>query len=285
MVSQRFIRTVGLLGRRHSLSRQGAPALTVSGSGTEVPKHRGVRVRGRSFRDSAGDPVSGSELCRVASKTLAGITAFVTGCISAGGYLGIVGMMAIESACIPLPSEVIMPFSGFLVWEGRFNLWLTGLAGAVGCVVGSVAAYWIGYWGGRRLVHRYCRYFLVSAKDLQRADQWFDRYGEATVFFSRLLPLIRTFISLPAGIAHMHFGRFVLYTFLGSFLWCLALSYFGYRLGKHWESLRTYFHEFDIVIVAAIVLAIAWWVWRHVKHEREMLATEESMAAAPQPRE
>jgi membrane protein DedA with SNARE-associated domain len=208
----------------------------------------------------------------VASRILAAITGFVTGTISAMGYLGIVGLMAIESACIPLPSEVIMPFSGFLVSQGRFDLWLTGLAGAVGCVVGSVVAYVVGYWGGRPLVHRYRRYLLISARDLERADQWFARYGDATVFFSRLLPVIRTFISLPAGIARMRFGRFCIYTFLGSFPWCLALSYLGYRAGQHWESLRTYFHDLDVVILAALVAGVVWWIWRHVKHERE--ATE-----------
>ena len=218
----------------------------------------------------------------MASKILAAITAFIIGTISSLGYLGIIALMAIESACVPLPSEVIMPFSGFLVWEGQFNLWLTGLAGAVGCVVGSVIAYWVGYWGGRPLVQRYRRYLLISGRDLQRADGWFDRYGDSTVFFSRLLPLIRTFISLPAGIARMHFGRFVLYTFLGSFPWCLALSYLGYRMGRHWESLRTYFHDFDMVILLAIAAGIGWWIWRHIKHERET-PSQRAAAATERP--
>jgi membrane protein DedA with SNARE-associated domain len=204
----------------------------------------------------------------VASKTLGTITASIIAAISSLGYLGIVALMAIESACIPLPSEVIMPFSGFLVWEGQFNLWLTGLAGAAGCVVGSTAAYWVGYWGGRPLVRRYRRYILVSSRDLTRADHWFERYGDSTVFFSRLLPVVRTFISLPAGIARMPFGRFCLYTFLGSFPWCLGLSYLGYRLGRHWEALRTYFHDLDVVILIAIAAVVGWWIWRHVSHEK-----------------
>ena len=203
----------------------------------------------------------------MASKTLGAITAFIIGAISSLGYLGIVALMAIESACIPLPSEVIMPFSGFLVWEGQFNLWLTGLAGAAGCVVGSAAAYWAGYWGGRPLVRRYRRYLLISSRDLTRADHWFERYGDSTVFFSRLLPVVRTFISLPAGIARMRFERFCLYTFLGSFPWCLGLSYLGYRMGEHWETLRTYFHDLDVVILIAIAGVIGWWIWRHVRHE------------------
>lgn len=212
----------------------------------------------------------------MASKILAGITAFITGTISAAGYLGIVLLMAIESACVPLPSEVIMPFSGYLVSQGRFDLWLTGLAGAVGCVVGSVAAYWVGYFGGRPLVRRYRRYLFISAKDLNRADDWFARYGDATVFFSRLLPVVRTFISLPAGIARMRFGRFCVYTFLGSYPWCLALAYLGERMGAHWEGLRAYFHDFDYVILGVLVLGVVWWVRRHLAHERE-----EALSDAP----
>lgn len=208
----------------------------------------------------------------MASKILAAVTAFITGTISSAGYLGIVGLMAIESACIPLPSEIIMPFSGFLVWQERFDLWLTGLAGAVGCVVGSQVAYAVGYWGGRPLVHRYRRYFLISARDLALADSWFERYGDSTIFFSRLLPVVRTFISLPAGIARMRFWRFCLYTFLGSFPWCLGLSYLGYRAGMHWQELRRYFHDLDIVILIAIIAGLAWWVGRHIKHGREEAA-------------
>jgi membrane protein DedA with SNARE-associated domain len=210
----------------------------------------------------------------MASKILATITAFITGTISASGYLGIVLLMGIESACVPLPSEVIMPFSGYLVSQGRFNLWLTGLAGAVGCVVGSAAAYWVGYYGGRPLVHRYRRYLLISARDLRRADSWFVRYGDATVFFSRLLPVVRTFISLPAGIARMRFGRFCVYTFLGSFPWCLGLAYLGERMGRHWESLRTYFHDLDYLILGLLVLGVVWWVWRHISHERAEVLNE-----------
>lgn len=218
----------------------------------------------------------------MASRILLAITAFITGTISAMGYLGIAVLMAIESACIPLPSEVIMPFSGFLVWEGRFDLWLTGLAGAVGCVVGSAVAYWVGYYGGRPLVRRYRRYLLISAQDLERADRWFERYGDSTVFFSRLLPVIRTFISLPAGIARMPFGRFTIYTFLGSFPWCLALSYLGYRAGRHWEDLRRYFHDFDVVILVGLVAAVAWWIWRHLKHERDSALREAASSRSPE---
>jgi membrane protein DedA with SNARE-associated domain len=208
----------------------------------------------------------------MASRILSAIPGFITGVISGMGYPGIVALMAIESACIPLPSEVIMPFSGFLAAQGRFNLWLVGLMGALGCVAGSVVAYWVGFWGGRPVVQRYRRCLLISARDLQRADDWFTRYGGATVFFSRLMPVVRTFISLPAGVARMPFGRFCLYTFLGSYPWCLCLAYLGERAGTHWKELRRYFEGLDVVFLLVIVAGVAWWVWRHVKHEREARA-------------
>ena len=199
-------------------------------------------------------------------KILGAIAGFVTSTILAMGYGGIVLLMAIESACIPLPSEVIMPFSGFLVFKGHFNLWLTGLAGAIGCVLGSLVGYWMGMAGGRPLVERFGRYVLMSKHDLDLAERWFAKYGDATVFFSRLLPVVRTFISFPAGMARMNIPRFVIYTFLGSFPWCVALSYFGFRLGEHWDSLKGYFHKFDALIGVLIVLAIIWWVRRHLKY-------------------
>ncbi len=191
--------------------------------------------------------------------------------ISRLGYAGIVLLMAIESACIPLPSEIIMPFSGYLVYTGRFNLWLVGIAGAFGCVVGSLAAYWAGMHGGRPLIEKYGRYVLISRHDLDLADRWFDRFGEMIVFASRLLPVIRTFIAFPAGVARMNLKKFVIYTFAGSLPWCIGLAYVGQRLGKEWDTnptLKTLFHRFDFVIGIVIVLAAAWWIWRHIKHVR-----------------
>src|SRR5256885_6441362 len=141
------------------------------------------------------------------------ITAFVIATISALGYAGIVLLMAIESACIPLPSEIIMPFSGYLGYVGRFNLWLVTVAGAFGCVVGSLIAYWIGMYGGRPVIEKYGRYLLISHHDLDLADRWFARFGEVIVFVSRLLPAVRTFIAFPAGVARMNLKKFVLYTF------------------------------------------------------------------------
>ena len=205
-------------------------------------------------------------------KILELITAFVIATISTLGYGGIVLLMAIESACIPLPSEIIMPFSGYLVYTGRFNIWLVAVAGAFGCVVGSLAAYWVGMYGGRPLIEKYGKFVLVSRHDLDLADRWFDRFGEVIVFVSRLLPAIRTFIAFPAGIARMNLKKFVIYTFAGSLPWCLGLAYVGQKLGEQWDKdprLKTLFHRFDFVIGIVIVLAAAWWIWRHLKHSRK----------------
>lgn len=199
------------------------------------------------------------------------ISAFIVATISLLGYGGVILLMAIESACIPLPSEIIMPFSGYLVSRGEMNLWLVGVAGAVGCVVGSMAAYWVGMYGGRPLIEKYGRYVLVSHHDLDLADRWFAKYGEIIVFVSRMLPAIRTFIAFPAGVARMNIPRFIIYTFAGSLPWCLGLAYVGQKLGERWDKdlrLKTLFHRFDFVIGALIVMAVAWWIWRHLRHSK-----------------
>ncbi len=199
------------------------------------------------------------------------LSGFIVAVISALGYWGVALLMAIESACIPLPSEIIMPFSGYLVYTGRFNLWAVGVAGAVGCVLGSWVAYWVGMYGGRPLIERYGRYILISHHDLDLADRWFTRYGEAIVFASRLLPVIRTFIAFPAGVARMNLTKFTVYTFLGSLPWCLGLAYVGQLLGEQWdknEMLKAWFHRFDFVIGIIGVLFAGWWIWRHIKHSR-----------------
>ena len=194
------------------------------------------------------------------------LSAFVIYVISTGGYAGIVLLMAIESACIPLPSEVIMPFSGYLVFTGRFDLLWVATAGAIGCNVGSVAAYEVGAYGGRRLVEKYGAWIWMSERELAWADRFFARYGNAAVFLARLLPVIRTFIALPAGIARMPRVRFHVYTFLGSWPWCYGLAYLGMKAGENWQYLGKYFHRFDAVIGAVIVAGLAWFVWTHWKH-------------------
>jgi membrane protein DedA with SNARE-associated domain len=196
------------------------------------------------------------------------LSSFIVWTIASLGYPGVVLLMAIESACIPLPSEIIMPFSGYLVYTGRFGLWAVSVAGAAGCVVGSLAAYWAGMYGGRPFIEKYGRFVLISKHDLDLADRWFAQRGELIVFASRLLPVIRTFIAFPAGVAKMNLTRFVIYTFLGSLPWCLGLAYVGQKLGEEWDkndTLKTLFHRFDFVIgIAGLVVAV-WWVWRHIK--------------------
>lgn len=192
------------------------------------------------------------------------LASFVIWSINLLGHLGIMLMMAIESACIPLPSEIIMPFSGYLVSTGRFGLLGVSFSGAIGCVLGSIVAYWIGYYGGRPMAEKYGKYVLVTKHDLDIADNFFNKYGNAAVFVSRLLPVVRTFISLPAGIAKMKFWQFFVYTFLGSFPFCLFLAYIGKKLGDNWDTLGVYFHKFDIVIGIIILVGIAWFIKRHI---------------------
>ena len=202
-------------------------------------------------------------------KVIAPLAALIVATISTMGYGGIVLLMAIESACIPLPSEIIMPFSGYLVFAGRFDLLLVATAGAVGCNVGSAAAYAVGYHGGRPLVEKWGAYLLISRRELELVDRFFTRFGGMTVFVSRLLPVVRTFIALPAGVAHMPQLRFHLYTFLGSWPWCYALAYVGFKLGEQWDSdprLKAFMHRFDAVIVGVLVLSLGWYVWRRWTH-------------------
>src|SRR5438876_9690525 len=208
------------------------------------------------------------------------VSGFIVATISALGYSGVVLLMAIESACIPLPSEVIMPFSGYLVSTGHMNLWGVGFAGALRCVLGSLVAYWVGMYGVRPLSEKYGRYVLISRHDVNLADRWFANYGEVIVFASRLLPVVRTFIAFPAGVARMKLTRFVIYTFAGSLPWCLGLAYVGQKLGEQWnkdDMLKTWFHRFDFLIGIAALLLVIWWIWRHVKHLRqgETEATDE----------
>jgi len=197
---------------------------------------------------------------------LGALSGFIISTISAMGYPAILLLMAVESACIPLPSEIILPFSGYLVFSGRFNLWEVALMGALGCNLGSAIAYYAGAHGGRQFLMRYGKFVLFSRRDLEMAERWFAKYGEATVFFARLLPVIRTFIALPAGIVRMDLRKFHLYTFIGSFPWCLALAYTGYQMGSHWESLRGYFHKFDLLIGLVLFAAAALYIWRHLQH-------------------
>jgi membrane protein DedA with SNARE-associated domain len=197
----------------------------------------------------------------------------------------VVFLMAIESACIPLPSEIIMPFAGVLTaatlvngvaQAARFNLVLVGLAGALGCLIGSVVAYWIGVWGGRPFIERYGKYVLISKHDMDTADRFFTKYGQAAIFISRLLPIVRTFISLPAGICRMPFPKFCLYTFLGSVPWCIALAWVGRILGQNWKSLEGYFRKGDVVIGIVILAGLFLFFYRHFRRPKSQADTGNS---------
>ena len=207
------------------------------------------------------------------------------------GYLGIVLAMALESCLIPLPSEIVMPLAGLFVATGaatstgKLDLIGVAFAGALGCLIGSAVAYWIGAAGGRPLVLRYGRFFLISQADSDRADRWFAKYGSPVAFFSRLLPVVRTYISLPAGISRMNFGKFLLYTFLGSLPWTFALAYVGYLFGPALQQkisgLSTIFHGLDVVIVVVFLALVGLYVYRHIKHDRDARAGQLNQPSTP----
>jgi membrane protein DedA with SNARE-associated domain len=193
---------------------------------------------------------------------------FIVAVISSGGYAGIVALMAIESACTPLPSEIVMPFAGYLVSTGQMSLWLVALAGAVGCNIGSTIAYAIGAWGGRPLAERWGRYVLLKPHDIDVAERFFTRFGAAAVFIARLLPVVRAFIGLPAGFARMSMWKFQLYSFIGSFIWCLALAEIGAQLGAQWDNnpaLKAAFHSADLAVAVIIAVLLAWFLWSHLR--------------------
>jgi membrane protein DedA with SNARE-associated domain len=194
------------------------------------------------------------------------LAGWIVAVISAGGYVGVALLMAIESACIPLPSEIIMPFAGYLVSTGQFTLIGAATAGAIGCNLGSTVAYYVAVYGGRPVFERWGPYLLIRHSDLERAERLFDRYGSIMIFVGRILPVIRTFIAFPAGLARMRMLPFQLYTFIGSWIWCFALAYIGFTLGDRWNSdpqFRRIYHALDVVIVAALVAGVAWFLWSH----------------------
>jgi membrane protein DedA with SNARE-associated domain len=172
---------------------------------------------------------------------------------------------------MPVPSEIVMPFAGYLVWEGSTDMtfWGIVIVGSLGCMIGSIAAYGAGYYAGRPLILRYGKFFLITEKHLVMAEKWFQKYGPAATFIARLLPVIRTIISLPAGVAKMDFKKLVLYSFLGSLPWNAALAYVGFALGPKWEDIRGIFHYLDIAVVAGLAAFIIYYVWTVVKEDRK----------------
>ena len=210
------------------------------------------------------------------------LTTFITNMYVTLGLAGIVVAMALESCCIPLPSEIVMPLAGVMFVEGKLlagvNFWLglvlIALAGAIGCLIGSTAAYGIGYTGGRPLMLKYGRYVLISQHDADMADRFFQKWGGATAFFSRLMPIVRTYISLPAGITKMPFIKFCVYTFLGSFPWCFLLAYVGTVVGNNLSALTPIFRSFEVVIIIALVILLVLYIWRHILNDRKARAEQ-----------
>ncbi len=193
----------------------------------------------------------------------------ITNVYDAMGWPGVVFLMGIESAAIPFPSELIMPLAGWLLIEAKGDsAWMLALAafyGALGNLLGSWVAYWISFKGGRPLLKKYGRYVLVTQHEVDRAEVWFQKYGELAVFASRLLPVVRTFISIPAGIARMNIWKFSFYTFVGSYPWSLGLAYGGYKLGENWEDLREVMRPFDFPIAGIIAAVVLWFIYHRIK--------------------
>ncbi len=199
---------------------------------------------------------------------LQAVAAFIIAVIGGGGYLGLLLLMAVESACVPLPSEVVMPFAGYLVSTGHFSLVLAATAGALGCNLGSIVGYEIGRRGGRPVAERWGRYLLVGPGEIDAADRFFARWGGVAVLIGRLLPVIRSFIAFPAGVARMRLVPFHVYTFLGSWPWCFGLAWVGMTLGDRWNSdprLKSWFHRADAAIAAVLVVGAALYLWHRLR--------------------
>lgn len=194
---------------------------------------------------------------------------WITNSISSWGYFGVFILMALESALIPIPSEVTMPFAGFLVGLGKLNFWLIVIVGSLANLLGSLLAYALGYWGQekfvRQLVKKYGKFLLITYDEVETAERWFRQRGELIAFGSRLMPVVRTFISLPAGFSQMNVFKFSLYTFLGAFIWTGVLTYLGVILGENWNILEVYFRKFDFLIVGLGVGAVVFYVWYKLK--------------------
>ncbi len=189
------------------------------------------------------------------------LSGYITQFISSIGYVGVFILMMLESAALPVPSEVVMPFAGYLAYQGFFNLYLISILGAVGCTAGSVLSYYVGYKGGRPFIEKYGKYLFIESRHMQLAETWFNKYGDRAVFFSRLLPVVRTFISLPAGIGKYDLKKLVTFSFIGSLPWCFALAYVGFYLGPFWMKIIGFFNELDIVVIAAIIIIFLYY-WK-----------------------
>lgn len=205
----------------------------------------------------------------VLDSILVPIVHFIEHTVTAMGAWGVVLLMAIESCNIPLPSEAILPFAGYLVSKGVFSIHTAAFAGAFGCVVGSIPSYYLGYWGGRPFIEKHGKWLLISKKDLEMADRWSQKYGDWAFFICRMLPVVRTFISLPAGILKANYPKFLIFTFIGSLIWSYFLVYVGVKLGQHREAFKEIWHQFDYAIVSIILVLGVLYIYRHFKHLNE----------------
>ena len=197
------------------------------------------------------------------------LIALLVSAITAGGYPAVILLMAIQSACIPIPSEVIMPLAGYALAHSQLDLIILATVASLASNLGSIPAYWVGARGGRPMVERFGSYLLLSRRDLDRVDHFFDRYGSITVLIGRMLPIVRTFIAFPAGVAKMNQLRFHIYTFIGSWPWCYALAWVGMKLGSEWDSdprFKTIFHRFHTAVEVLLVVGIVWFVASHWKN-------------------
>lgn len=201
----------------------------------------------------------------MSEKLIAALVAFIV----SGGYASVALLMAIQSACVPIPSEVIMPFAGFVLAHSQWDLVILATVASLASNIGSIPAYWVGAKGGRPMVERFGGYVLLSRRDLDLVDHFFSKYGSITVLIGRMLPIVRTFIAFPAGIARMNQFRFHIYTFIGSWPWCFVLAYIGMKLGARWDSdprFKAVFHHFQLGVEAVLLVAIVWFVWTHWKN-------------------
>ena len=196
-----------------------------------------------------------------------GITDLIIEGISTMGYMGIMLLTALEVVIFPIPSEIILPFSGYLAYLGRFSLYGVVLAGTIGSLLGSLAVYYLGLIGGRKLIIRYGKYFMISEKNIKMAEEWFEKYGEISVLISRLVPMVRTLISFPAGIGKMNLKKFVLYTAIGSSLWCYLLAYLGYLLGSNWTLINVFFKKLDIIVLIALIILTIYFILKIKERE------------------
>ncbi len=195
------------------------------------------------------------------------LVSFAVNTISFFGYVGVFVLMMLESTLFPIPSELVMPFAGYLAFQGKMQFWLVVLIGGIAGVVGSLVSYYIGYYGGNAFIKNFGRYFLIHEEDMHWTISWFKRHGEKTIFISRFIPIIRHLISIPAGIARMDLKKFVIYTFIGATMWSLILTSLGYYLGSRWEDVHVVAQKFDYMIIGIIALVIIWFVWRHLNRK------------------